>query len=211
MSKEGKKSLIITTIATLLPILVGLFFWDQLPEQMATHFDAAGEANDWSSKYFAVFALPLIIALANVISVFFTENDPKHSAYPKKMLRLLYWICPIISWFCAFLIYGNSLGLDTGYANLGTRLFCGILFILIGNYLPKVKKNIYLGIKLPWTYADEDNWNKTHRLAGKIWVLGGLLIVFNAFFNIKGLEIVAFVVMVLVPTVYSFCYSRRGH
>lgn len=211
MSKEGKKNLIITTAATLLPILIGLIFWDRLPEQMATHFDAAGDANGWSSKYFAVFGIPVFIAVVNVISVFFTENDPKYDKYPKKMLRLLYCICPLISWFCAFLIYGDSLGMDIGYSNLGTSLFVGLLFILIGNYLPKVKQNYYIGIKLPWTYADEENWNKTHRLAGKIWVIGGLLIVLNAFLKIKGLEIAAFVIMVLVPTVYSFRYSRRGH
>lgn len=211
MSKEGKKNLIITTIAILLPILVDLIFWDQLPEQMATHFDAAGDANGWSSKYFAVFGLPVIIALVNAVSVIFTENDPKYDKYPKKMLRLLYCICPLISWFGAFLIYGYTLGLDTSFSNLGTSLFCGFLFILIGNYLPKVKQNYYLGIKLPWTYADEENWNKTHRLAGKIWVIGGLLIAANGFLKIKGLEIAAFVIMVLVPTVYSFRYSRRGH
>ena len=83
------------------------------------------------------------------------------------------------------------------------------MFLVIGNYLPKVKQNWYLGIKLPWTYADEENWNKTHRLAGKLWFVGGLLFILNFFLQIRGIELWLMIVLVLIPVIYSYLYSRK--
>ena len=88
-------------------------------------------------------------------------------------------------------------------------LILGVVFVVVGNYLPKVKQNYYLGIKLPWTYASENNWNKTHRLGGKVWVIGGLLLLVNAFLKIKYFEIVIFVAMIFIPTIYSYLYSKK--
>ena len=209
MKKEIKKTLIITSIITALPILIGVILWNQLPDRMATHFDSAGDPNGWSSKWFSVFGLPLFLVFINVICTLGTESDPRRSRYPEKMMKIVYWICPVVSWLCAASIYANALGFEL--TNLGQfmSVFIGIVFIVLGNYLPKVKQNYYLGIKLPWTYADEDNWNKTHRMAGKVWVMGGILFVLNFFLKIQGIEIWLILALVLIPTVYSFLYSRR--
>ena len=75
--------------------------------------------------------------------------------------------------------------------------------------MPKVKQNYFLGIKLPWTYASEDNWNKTHRFGGKVWVVGGVLILLNMMLKVKYLEVVIMIAMILLPTVYSYLYSRK--
>lgn len=125
------------------------------------------------------------------------------------MMRIVYWICPVVSWICAVAVYGYALGFpQDGFAKY-TLVFVGLVFVLIGNYLPKVKQNYYLGIKLPWTLADEENWNKTHRLGGRVWVTGGLLIMLNFFFRIRGLEFALILAMVLIPIIYSWAYSRR--
>lgn len=211
MKKETKKVVLITTILTLLPILVGLLLWNQLPDQMATHFDGAGEANGWSSKYAAVFGLPLFVAAVNAIVVICTEKDPKRAAYPKKMMKLLYAICPVVSWVCAAAVYGYAIQVDTSHMTQWLMVFAGVLFVVIGNYLPKVKQNLFLGIKLPWTYADEENWNKTHRMTGKLWVAGGLILVINAFLQIQGVDITVMILMAVVPLIYSYLYSRRLH
>ena len=81
--------------------------------------------------------------------------------------------------------------------------------MVMGNYLPKVKQNYYMGIKLPWTYADEENWNRTHRMAGKLWVVGGIILLLNFFLQIAGLEIAVLILMILVPTIYSWAFSRK--
>ena len=209
MKKELKKTLTLTTIITLLPILVGLIYWNQLPEKMATHFDMEGTPNGWSSKWFAVIGIPIFLALVNVLCTILTETDPRRHKYPEKMMKLVYWICPVISWVCAGTVISYGLGMEFFNMPQFASFFVGILFVVIGNYLPKVKQNYYMGIKLPWTYSDEENWNRTHRMAGKLWVAGGIVILLNVFLGISGLEILVLILMVVIPTVYSFLYSRK--
>ena len=209
MKKELKKTLTLTTIITLLPILVGLIYWNKLPEKMATHFDMEGTPNGWSSKWFAIIGIPIFLALVNVLCTILTETDPRRHKYPEKMMKLVYWICPVISWVCAGTVVSYGLGMEFFNTPRFASFFVGLLFVVIGNYLPKVKQNYYMGIKLPWTYSDEENWNRTHRMAGKLWVVGGIIILLNVFLGISGLEILILILMVVIPTVYSFLYSRK--
>lgn len=209
MTKENKKRLIMTSVVILIPMLIGVIFWNRLPEKMVTHFDTYGEPNGWSSKPFAVFGLPLFLFVINIICAVTTETDPRRSSYPQKMMKLIYWIPAVVSWVCAFSIYGYSLGLKMADLGKYTTIFMGVVFFVIGNYLPKVKQNYFLGIKLPWTYADEDNWNKTHRLAGYVWVTGGILMIANFFLGIRGAEFWLLIVMVAVPIVYSWIFYMK--
>lgn len=209
MKNNVKKTLILTSIITALPMLVGIVLWKQLPETMATHFDSSGIPNGWSKRGFAVFGIPLFLVILNTICVVVTERDPKRTRYPEKMMKIVYWITPVCSWICAVSIYASSLGMEMKNLGQYMTLILGLMFLVLGNYLPKIKQNYYLGIKLPWTYADEDNWNKTHRFGGKVWVIGGILFVLNFFLKIKGIEIWLSLAMVLIPTVYSYLYSRR--
>lgn len=209
MWKENKNTMIITSILIVLPILIGLVLWNQLPEQVATHFGYGGEPNGWSSKAFAVAGLPLFLLAIHWICTYVTGTDPRYDKYPEKMKKIVLWICPVISWIGSVGIYGNALGMDLSNMDFWMSLLLGVVFVVVGNYLPKVKQNYYLGIKLPWTYASEDNWNKTHRLGGKVWVIGGLLLLVNAFLKIKYFEIVIFVAMIFIPTIYSYLYSKK--
>ena len=202
MKKELKKTLTLTTIITLLPILVGLIYWNQLPEKMAIHFDMEGTPNGWSSKWFAVIGLPAILAVVNALCTVLTETDPRRYKYPEKMMKL-------VSWICAGLTISYELGIEFVAMPKFGSLFIGIMFVVIGNYLPKVKQNYYMGIKLPWTYSDEENWNRTHRMAGKLWFAGGIVLLLNFFLGIRGLEIAVLIIMVVVPTVYSWAFSRK--
>lgn len=84
--------------------------------------------------------------------------------------------------------------------------FLGLLFLVLGNYLPKVRQNYTVGIKLPWTLNDETNWNKTHRLAGKLWVVGGLALFIFGLFGIENGSIIfiSLAVILVVPMIYSY-------
>ena len=208
MWKENKKTIIITSILILLPVLMGIYFWDQLPDVIATHFGYNGEANGWSSKWFAIVGLPFFLVMVHLSCIFFTDKDPKYEKYPEKMKHIVLWICPIVSWIGAISSYSYELNWKFNMMNW-IGLILGGGFMIIGNYLPKVKQNYFLGIKLPWTYASEDNWNKTHRLGGKVWFVGGILLLLNAMLKVKYLEIVIFLAMILIPTVYSYLYSRK--
>ena len=209
MKKELKKTLTLTTLVTLLPILVGLFYWNQLPDKMATHFDMEGTPNGWSSKGFAVIGIPVILAAVNVLCTVLTETDPRRYKYPEKMMKIVYWICPVVSWICAGPTISYGLGFESAAMPKYGSLLIGIMFVVIGNYLPKIKQKYYMGIKLPWTYSDEENWNRTHRMAGKLWVVGGIILLLNFFLQITGLEIVVLFSMILIPTIYSWAFSRK--
>jgi uncharacterized membrane protein len=89
-------------------------------------------------------------------------------------------------------------------------LFMGALFIVLGVYLPKCKQNYTVGIKLPWTLNDEENWNKTHRLAGWVWMLGGIGTIISGAFDLFLLSIPFIAAMVVIPTIYSFVLYKKG-
>ena len=209
MKKDLRNKLILTTVICLLPILVGIVLWDRLPDVMATHFDMEGNPNGWSSKAFTGFGIPVFITAVHLICSLVTEKDPKRQKYPEKMMNLIYWICPVVSWLCVCGTYGYELGLDQKKMLGFVYLFLGLVFIVVGNYMPKVKQNYFLGIKLPWTYASEDNWNKTHRMAGKLWVAGGIVFLLNFFLRIQWLEVIIMFAMILIPVIYSYLYYRK--
>ena len=88
-------------------------------------------------------------------------------------------------------------------------LLMGILFIIVGNWLPKCQQTYTMGIKLPWTFASEANWNATHRFGGKVWVIGGIITMLTAFLGSFWLMMVILLAMVILPTVYSYLYYRN--
>ena len=205
MMKANKKTLIITSIVTILPVLIGIICWNRLPEVMATHFGFNNEANGFSSKAFAVFGLPLILLAVLWVGAFVTAHDPKRQNISPKMFSLMLWIAPVISLVAAATIYPVNLGYELDIAFF-SELLLGLMFIIIGNYLPKARQNYTIGIKIPWTLANEENWNRTHRLAGYLWMICGILMILISLTRFVPAEwlIGIFLIMVLVPCIYSF-------
>lgn len=208
--KKNLKTIIISSIVTLLPMLAGFFMWNKLPEKMPTHWNFEGVIDGWSSKPFAVIFLPLIMLAFHLICTIATSCDPKTHNFNNKVFGIVLWICPILSLLCMTATYAAALGFDVKVEFI-IPLFMGVLFLIIGNYLPKCKQNYTIGIKIPWTLNDEENWNKTHRLAGFIWTVGSTIIIVGAFFE-KAVVYTTFIpvaVMVLVPIIYSYIYYRK--
>ena len=205
MMKANKKTLIITSIVTILPVLIGIICWNRLPDVMATHFGFNNEANGFSSKAFAVFGLPLILLAVLWVGAFVTAHDPKRQNISPKMFSLMLWIAPVISLVAAATIYPVNLGYELDIAFF-SELLLGLMFIIIGNYLPKARQNYTIGIKIPWTLANEENWNRTHRLAGYLWMICGILMILISLTRFVPAEwlVGIFLIMVLVPCIYSF-------
>ena len=201
-----------TSIVTLLPILVGVLLWNRLPDVMATHFGMSNEANGFSSKTFAVFGLPLFMLAMLWFCAVITSNDPRKQNISPKVFTLVLWIIPVVSLICAAIIYTYNLGYNWNITFV-MELFTGILFIIIGNYLPKSRQNYTVGIKLPWTLADEDNWNRTHRLGGFLWVICGILLIVMTLTGFET-EIFLFGIIIaatVVPCIYSYwLYKKKG-
>ena len=210
MMKRNWKLFILTALITLLPIVAGLLLWDALPEEIATHWNMAGEADGWSPKGFAVIGLPLILTGIHLICSFATFIDPNSTRISQKMLGIVLWICPVISLLGSGYVLATALGHTQDFPT-GTvvSLLLGGLFLYIGNYLPKCTQNYTIGIKLPWTLADEANWNATHRFGGWVWTIGGVVILGTCLWSSVFLTIGTLAVMALAPTVYSFVYYLR--
>ena len=209
MKKINLKLLILTSILTLLPILVGVILWKDLPASLPSHFGLDGQADGFSSKLEVVFLIPLVMLGLHFFAVVVTSLDPKASHVSPKMKTLVYWLVPFISGLVQLSIYGAAFGLIGNSTRIGL-VMVGIVFLVVGNYLPKTKQNYTVGIRLPWTLDSEENWNKTHRLAGRLWVLGGLIILVNSFLSwaVFYVFIAVLLGMVLVPIFYSYWISR---
>ena len=212
MLKANRKTLIITSIVTILPVLIGIFCWDRLPDVMATHFGINNEANGFSSKAFAVFGLPAVLLAVLWLGAFVTSHDPKKQNISSKMFTLMLWIAPVISLVVAATMYPVNLGYELDIAFFG-ELLLGLMFIIVGNYLPKARQNYTIGIKVPWTLANEENWNRTHRLAGFLWMIcGAVMIVISLMRFVPAQWLVGvFLIMVLVPCIYSYwLHVKKG-
>lgn len=207
--KINKKLVLYTSILILLPTLVGCIFWFQLPEKMPTHFNLLGQADGYDHKMFTIFGLPALMLLMHWLILFLMIKDPKSSNISSKIQLLIYWIIPFISCLSMISIYGASLGYSM-MSGILAQIFMGVVMIVIGNYLPKTRRNYIIGIRLPWTLENDENWSKTHRLAGKIWVLGGLLLFLNAFVQlyVYWIFFLTFFLVVLIPSIYSYQLSK---
>mgnify|MGYP003292098720 CR=1 FL=1 len=211
MMKNNKWKLVLSSIVILLPILMGVLLWNNLPEHMATHWGVDGVADGWSGRGFAVVGLPLIMLAFHWFCILFTVKDPKNKDQNQKVIGMVLWICPVLSLVSSGMTYAAAYGMELG-AEHGMLLLVGLMFALIGNYLPKCKQNFTIGIKIKWTLSNEENWNATHRFSGKAWVIGGLLLIACEFLPkecIPWAMVVVFPVLVLLPVVYSWAYYKK--
>ena len=208
---KNKKYWLATSIVTLLPILVGIALWDQLPDKLPTHFGVDGAADGFSGKPFAVFGIPVMMLAFQWLIYAATLLDKQNRGHNEKVMNLVGLIFPGMSLFFAVLIYNHGMGLEL---NLSSLLFplLGLFFIALGNWLPKIKQNSTLGIKIKWTLYNEENWNKTHRFAGFVWVIGGILFCLMGFVpeaSLLWLLPLELILLAVVPTVYSWNLARK--
>ena len=206
--KASKKEIILSVLLCLAPILLGIFYWNALPEQMPTHFDLNNEPDGWSSKSFAIFGIPAILALVDGICLLGLRSDPRAERQSAVLQKIVLWIPGVISCGLMPMMIYIALGRTVNIA-FYVQLLLGILFLVIGNYLPKCRQNFTMGIRLPWTLADEENWNYTHRLGGFCWVLAGIVMAVNAFIGSAWVMLAVIMLAVLIPCAASYCYYRK--
>lgn len=205
--------LIIGSVIILLPVAAGLILWDRLPGVFASHWNASGEANGFAGKGMMIFGLPLILLAFQWLCVLATAADPKNKNQSPKAFNLVLWILPVLSVVISAITYSIALGAELNMTSLMSALL-GVMFILIGNYLPKCRVNHTIGIKLPWTINDEEVWNRTHRFASWFWVAGGILMITASFIASKwaiGVMVAVLILLVIIPTVYSYViFKKKG-
>lgn len=209
--KQTKLTIILSCIVLLSPMIFGMIVWNKLPESMPIHWGVNGEVDRWSSKPFAVFVLPLLILAIHGICIFASRKDLRNKKQNLKMMGLVLWICPLLSVMANSLTYAVALGKEINVLFV-VSLTMGALFVLIGNYLPKCQQNRTVGIRIIWTLKNEANWNATHRFAGKVWVIGGLLLMASSLLPYSILPwamIALLVVFIGLPVLYSYRFYKK--
>ena len=193
-------------VLLLAPFVAGVVFYSRMPEQVPIHWNAANEPDNFAGRAVALFVLPAILLVLNAVVWFFTTHDPKKDNLKrsKGLLTLAHWFLAVLPLFMQAIVIAAALlpyGLNVGMI---VMMGVGLLLALVGNYLPKCQPNYTVGIRLPWTLASEENWRRTHRFAGGVWVVGGLLIALFALTPWQYLDVIPLLSMVFIPAVYSF-------
>ena len=211
MILKSKKLLIITSLLTLLPIPIGLLLWNRFPETMAIHFGMSGQADGYASPSFAVFVLPLILLAFHWVCILSTAFDKGNKNRNQKLQNIVLWIIPLIGNLSCCGIYALALGWEFSPV-VWTMVPMGLLFAVIGNYMPKTRMNYTMGIKVWWAYTSEENWNATHRFGGKVWMIGGIIIALCGLLPLGwavSIMLVSVIILVVLPIIYSWRFYKK--
>ncbi len=200
-----------TALLCLVPLVVGLLLWEVLPDRMVNHWNTNWEPDGWVDKLWGITAMPLAMFGGQWLLVGGLFLDRRNVGQNPKLLRVLLCILPGVSNFLGMVLYATALGVEISMDTV-MMVLMGLLFVTMGNYLPKCRQNATLGIKLPWTLYNEENWNRTHRFGGKVFFCGGLVMVVLSLLpleaGVTGLLAVIVAIAVL-PTAYSWNLHRR--
>ena len=213
-----KTKQLITIIAAFVPLIITLIALPMLPDQVPAHFGFDGNVTRYGSKYEQLitpaFAL-LMLAFLALMGKYIKKHEPEKA---ERNAKIMFWV----SIFCSALFtaltawilhlcFADAQSLVEGNPLVAkiVGVVIGVGFIVIGNILPKAKRNIWLGIRLPWTLASENNWYKTHRFGGRLFFIGGIVMTLGCLLVLNGIAGLIFCGAVLgvifVPiVVYSY-------
>ena len=201
------KKLLWPTVIGLLPILMGLAVYSKLPEKMPIHWGLDGEPNGYATRLAGILILPLIMVVVNVIVQFSLESASKTNL---KLKKLMLWLLPILSVIFQSLTLNEALGYHLDIA-LITMVTVGIIFILLGNYIPKISQNRVAGFRFPMTLSNPDNWQKTNRLGGMMLVISGIIMILGGVISTwyPIVAVLTFIVILFLIILVPLCYSIR--
>jgi len=156
-------------------VAVSAWSYPHLPNQVVTHWNIQGQANGWSSRTFQAIFFPALLAAMYALFSLMPLFDPRRERYQefakvyRSMRNLILSALLII--FTAATFSNLGYAINIGVVVAGT---IGLMFALIGAYLPKLKRNWFIGIRTPWTLSSENVWDKTHRLGGRLFIVLGI-------------------------------------
>ncbi|WP_228236415.1 SdpI family protein [Allomuricauda sp. M10] len=197
----------------LLPFLYLAYVWNQLPEQVPLHYNLKGEVDRYGDKSELIMIPILLPLLIYVIFLAVPYIDPKKQIQKmgSKYDNLKLILTAFMSGLALFIIYSTKNG-SMGNPNI-IFLICGVLFVVLGNYFKTIKANYFIGIRTPWTLESESIWKETHKLGGKVWFVGGLLIIICSLVLANEVNFKVFmgitIIIALIPVVYSYLLYRK--
>jgi uncharacterized protein len=207
----NRRIAIVTGLLSLLSLAAGIAFYDKLPHLVPTHFDMAGNPNGYTAKPLGAFIFPLILAGLGLVLSVLPKISPR--AYAMDSFRRVFEIMSISTLGIVFILGIVAFLQALGWRPPIDRIVLpaiGALFVILGNFMGKLRRNFFVGIRTPWTLASEEVWLRTHRLGGPLFVAAGIILMFGAFLG-RGptLIVPVLVISVIIPVVYSYVIYRR--
>ena len=197
-------------------LIATLALYPQLPERVPSHWGANGQPNGYSAKWALFLIGPGM--MAGFLGLFrgLSWLSPKHwevDSFRSTYLQVMLILVSLMAYLYAMMLWAGL----SGSANMGRAIIGGVclLLALLGNLLGKVRRNFYIGVRTPWTLANERVWNATHRFAAKTFVVGGLVGLALTLFGLQGWPVLAVLLAApLIPAGYSLVFykqlERRG-
>lgn len=212
MNETLKKELPIVGFV-LLPFIYLTYLWNSLPEKVPIHWNYKGEIDDWGTKYSLIGVAFLLPVLTYVLMLLIPKIDPKKriELMGGKYYQIKFVLVVFMSILSLFFIHSSKS--QTLSSPILVFVLIGLLFMALGNYFKVIKQNYFLGIKTPWTLESEEVWKLTHILAGKLWIIGGLLIVIFSLVIPENINFYFFItitaIISIVPIVYSYLIFKK--
>jgi uncharacterized membrane protein len=208
-----KKHVLPLTMIGLL-IIAWIIAYPKLPDQVPIHWNINGEADGFATPINAMFSTLGIMVLLYVTMVFLPKVDPRKSNYKyftksyNIMLNVILGVLFIIN----IMMLLNAVGYEVPIGSIGP-IVVGIIFMVLGNYMPQVRSNFFIGIRTPWTLSSDEVWRKTHRAAARIFFFGGLIMMATIFlpaFWKEAIFISIIAMTVITPYLYSYLLFKKN-
>ena len=198
MIKNNKLKLLISSLVILLPSVAAIILNKVVEPKIpgAWHFG---------------WILPIFLVLMHVFLHLVTFRENERVQQNPKIVNITFWVLPVLSAYISALFMMLSLGLENAIGVI-LSVFFGALFLVFGNFMPKSVQNRTFGLKIKWTLANEDNWAATHRFAGKVWVISGIVTLIGAFLPEMAsiiLLIAGALPAVILPIIYSYRFYKK--
>ncbi|QSZ28018.1 SdpI family protein [Aceticella autotrophica] len=198
-------------------ILIWIFtfaVFHRLPDKIPMHWNISGQVDSFGCKR-DIFVLPSIITIIYFAMLCTPKIDPKKVNYMKFIgaYRLIRAVLVIIFSALYFSATFFALGYNIDMNRIGS-LIIPVILIAFGSVMGRLRYNYFVGIRTPWTLSDEEVWDKTHQMGGKLWLITGIIALFASFFNATWAAVLMFVLLIIaiiVPVLYSYIiFKNKG-
>lgn len=204
MKKIDWKTLILTCLVCLLPMIFGIFLYDKLPEQMPVHFNINNEVDRYATKEFAIFGLSGIMILLQIFCCVISDVKENKNDKKPKLIVIAKWIIPILTIVVSFITFEISLGKSIDVRKC-IMIVLGIIYIIMGNYFPKVGYSQMKGKMHPMP-KNEQSYRKMSRTLGYTFVIFGILMIFSVILRpIFSGFIVILMISTIIFEILHFC------
>ena len=201
-----KKTHLAIVAIIILSFSVSIYIYPQMPDMIASHWNSEGDIDGYMSKSWGLFLMPIISIVLLLFFIFLPKTDP----LKKNINQFKKYFDGFILIMFLFLFYIHLLTLswNLNYNFSMTRMLLpalGLLFFYLGFFLEKVKQNWFIGIRTPWTLSNQEVWDKTHKMGGRVFKLSGLVAIAGMIF--QDIAFWLFIGVVVTGVICLFIYS----